>query len=364
MHARTRLLLRELAALAAVVTIFFVIFFNVTHFLLPVPSPSEEQAPVESSLSPATPPENPAPFKRNNEFLVAVLPFPSEARLYIFDQEKHLTFWKTLQLNKRPVDAAFADGLLYVAVEQDNEGWIQAWDLAQPELRREYRTGSITSLAVGKNHLFAIADDDVLLIDKETAEIARVPVDGSPLFLEYVSSLDNVFVGMEDAPEIVMINPRIASVAKIIRVSGFPQDMAVTGDQRILTVATQDDDVLSLVPLNLLRQTQAVITGQEPAAVVAGPDGRLLFVANSHSNDVSVIILSQVKRLLNIPVGSGPTELAVHPDGSAVVAFNSGEGSLSVIDMDSLQERQRLLLSADVVALLMVSEKETETSVF
>src|SRR3989338_161590 len=118
MHARTRLLLRELAALAAVVAIFFVVFFNVTHFLLPVPSPSEQQPFVESSLPPATPPENPAPFKKNNEFLVAVLSFPSEARLYTFDQEKHLAFWKTIQLNKRPVDAAFADGLLYVAVEQ------------------------------------------------------------------------------------------------------------------------------------------------------------------------------------------------------------------------------------------------------
>ena len=144
-----------------------------------------------------------------------------------------------------------------------------------------------------------------------------------------------------DAGLLLTVNPDSNSVSLIdtvslrllaeIPVGPNPQTVSVDSSGGRAYVTNRDDDTLSIVDLNLGREVEALLVGDEPFGVLASLDGRV-YVSNSGSDAIDVFDKTSLNRLARIATGPSPRGLALSSDQKRLYVTHFLSGKLTLIN--------------------------------
>ena len=106
----------------------------------------------------------------------------------------------------------------------------------------------------------------------------------------------------------------------------------------VCTFGYDSEPGATVTPVNLDAATvdPRITTGTLPAAVSASPDGRLILVADEGEDELTVIDASDGHVVATIPTGVEPDAVAVSPDGSTAVVANSDDGTVTPVNLRTM----------------------------
>ena len=107
----------------------------------------------------------------------------------------------------------------------------------------------------------------------------------------------------------------------------------------VCTYGYDSEPGATVTPVNLAHATvdPQITTGTLPAAVAASPDGRLVLVADEGEDQLTVLDASDGDVVATIPTGVEPDSVAVSPDGSIAVVADSDDGDVTPVDLRTMR---------------------------
>ena len=130
-------------------------------------------------------------------------------------------------------------------------------------------------------------------------------------------------------------------VVKQLPIGGFPYDIRIVparskvfislwGDRKVCVLDSRTNEILTSIPV-----------GDHPNAMLLSPDASLLYVACANTDDVWVIDAASdaVVETINLcpyngaPYGSTPNALALSPDGAVLYVANATNNDVAVVDV-------------------------------
>jgi YVTN family beta-propeller protein len=177
----------------------------------------------------------------------------------------------------------------------------------------------------------------------------------------------HLYVTIKGQRDVYVIDRATLKLAKKVHVSsppcgGFISDdgrefyMALGEDDAVAVMDTQTHEILrtvSLKSLDVPKPTRIM----DPGGMDVSQDGRLLYIANESADSLSILDLSTNSVLGEIPLGYGPQAVALTPDGHK--AFVTDFYSIHVVDLptrtvkttlrlkDSVQDESRMAVLED-----------------
>jgi YVTN family beta-propeller protein len=146
-----------------------------------------------------------------------------------------------------------------------------------------------------------------------------------------------VLVADEGEDELTVLDASDGDVVATIPTGVEPDAVAVSPDGSIAVVANSDDGTVTPVNLRTLRAEPPVKVGGQPDAVgIGGPDGRTALVANLAEGTVTPVNLETMKAGSSIRVGMEPDAIAVSPDGDSALVADLGSDAVTLVNLVTL----------------------------
>ena len=153
-----------------------------------------------------------------------------------------------------------------------------------------------------------------------------------------------LFIAMEAANQVAILDPGSGKITKSIKVAEAPSGLALSTDgARLYVTCAGSASTVCIVDTASLRVTDRLTAGYQAQSPVLSPDGRTLYVCNRFNNDVSVFDLAANKEIRRIAVPREPFSATVTPDGKWLLVANHLQAgrsdgdvvacSVSVIDL-------------------------------
>jgi len=157
----------------------------------------------------------------------------------------------------------------------------------------------------------------------------------------------SLYVAEVDGRQIAVVNVATQQVIRSIKVPAEPTGMALSPDgvKLYVTCAGPTNTVCEVNP-GSGQVTATLSAGHTATGAAVTPDGKQLYVCNRFNNDVSVIDLELRKETARLAAVREPCAAAVTPDGRSVYVLN-------LVPLDRLD-------SADVAAEITVIDTATQ----
>lgn len=134
----------------------------------------------------------------------------------------------------------------------------------------------------------------------------------------------------------------------------LPDAVAASPDGRLVVVADEGQDLVTVIDSSTGDVLGRVATGVEPDAVAVSPNGDLAVVADSDDGTITVVNLRTMHRAALLHVGPQPDAVAVGGQGgeTALVA-NLGNGTVTPVDLETMTAGHpiRVAKEPDAIAL-------------
>lgn len=170
---------------------------------------------------------------------------------------------------------------------------------------------------------------DVSIIDVDAlAEIARVPVTGSPAGVDIVSGA--AFVVSPDSKQLSKLRLTDGTVEAMIELPGGPIGVATTSERVFVTdfynsrFWVLDSDLGGIL--------EEHPTSSAPAGIAVSETHNLLVTADRDANAVSIFDLHTLKPRHTVTVGTRPFAVTVDEASGLIFAANVGSNSVSVVN--------------------------------
>ena len=188
-----------------------------------------------------------------------------------------------------------------------------------------------------------------------------------PSGLSVHPSTGRVFVALNAAHEVAVMDPAAKNIIKQIPVGAYPYTTLVSLDGKSVYVTNwggrkplagdatdgvapvvvnpatgiANNGSVSVIDAATLTVRKEIQVGLHPSAMALSPGGEHLYVANANSDTVSVIDTSldqvigeiDVRPFAGAPPGSAPNALAVSPDGATLYVANGGNNAIAMVDL-------------------------------
>ena len=127
-------------------------------------------------------------------------------------------------------------------------------------------------------------------------------------------------------------------VLHTVRIPGLAARADAGAEAYVCTFGYDSEPGATVTPVNLDRATAdpEITTGTLPDAVAATPDGRLVLVADEGEDQLTVIDASDGHVVATIQTGVEPDAIAVSPDGSTAVVANSDDGTVTPVNLHTM----------------------------
>lgn len=229
----------------------------------------------------------------------------------------------------------------------DTDSWDRIETLEHEHF--EFPHGLAVRASAGELWMVATRSSYVFVIDLGTNEIVEtfpthqdkshmIALDADERY-GYIANIgsDSVTVVDCDSRRIVADPP----------VGESPEGIAVHPTAGVL-VSNQDEDYLTILDVEALKEVNRALLGETPIRVVISPDTEYALVPNRESHDVSVIdcayeLGGEVRpwEIARIPVGRWPGGTTFSPEGERAFVANNKTNDISVIDTASWNEVDR-----------------------
>jgi YVTN family beta-propeller protein len=134
----------------------------------------------------------------------------------------------------------------------------------------------------------------------------------------------------------------------------LPDAITASPDGRLVVVADEGQDLVTVIDARTGDVLGRVATGVEPDAVAVSPNGDLAVVADSDDGTITVVNLRTMHRTASIHVGPQPDAVAVGgPGGETALVANLGDGTVTPVDLATLTAGRpiRVANEPDAIAL-------------
>jgi YVTN family beta-propeller protein len=129
------------------------------------------------------------------------------------------------------------------------------------------------------------------------------------------------------------INTSRLKVDGVIRVGLVPKFLTVTPDGRYLLVSDWCSYAVSVVDLQLGKETRQIYVGAYPRGIAVTADSATAYVAVMGSSHLAVLNLRTMKVARTIYVGNAPRHVVMDPAGRYLYVTLNGEGAVAKLDL-------------------------------
>ncbi len=139
-----------------------------------------------------------------------------------------------------------------------------------------------------------------------------------------------------------------------------PVAVTVSPDGRIVYVAAQDANGISVVDIDRGEPVRTLAMPAPPTGLVLSPDGAILYVTcGGPRGTVQIIDTRSLKTRSSLPVGHTPTGPALSPDGTRLYVCNRFNHDVSVIDVAGARELVRVPVTREPIAAVVTPDGRT-----
>ncbi|MBF6606257.1 MAG: beta-propeller fold lactonase family protein [Chloroflexi bacterium] len=131
---------------------------------------------------------------------------------------------------------------------------------------------------------------------------------------------------------LVKVDVERMTVVTALFLGGSPTDVRLAPDGRVVYVANQGRNGVSIVDPATMRQVAFVPTGRGAHGLAISRDARSLYVTNRLAGTLSVIDFATRRVVSSWRIGGSPDMISVSPDGTRLWISNRFSGTVSVVD--------------------------------
>ncbi len=154
-----------------------------------------------------------------------------------------------------------------------------------------------------------------------------------------------LFVTVESDHTLRLIDTRTGQTKATIKLSGRPNECAVTPDGRYVAVPIRDGDSVDIVDV-MQKKVVKVLPIKEPHNAVSTASNRYLFVSSMGSNAVNVIDLKTMSFSAIVPAGGRPRPYVISSDGKTMYVAVSYLHGFDIVDIPDKKLLQRVEMPA------------------
>jgi YVTN family beta-propeller protein len=154
-----------------------------------------------------------------------------------------------------------------------------------------------------------------------------------------------LFVTVESDHTLRFVDTTTNQITATIKLSGMPNECAVTPDGRYVAVPIRDGDSVEIVDVMQQKVVKALPI-KEPHNAVSTDSNRYLFVSSMGSNAVNVIDLETMSFSAIIPAGGRPRPYVISSDGKIMYVAVSYLHGFDIVNVPEKQVLQRVEMPA------------------
>jgi YVTN family beta-propeller protein len=160
-----------------------------------------------------------------------------------------------------------------------------------------------------------------------------------------------LWVGLDNAPSVVVIDMETNKVKSTVAVGGGLHNLAFTSDARYAYISNSTANTVTAVDTKTLAKVADINVGQTPVPIAFSSASHLLYVASINGASISVIDPAKQQVVKTIPTTRGVVALRFDPSGRYAFAVNQIESKVFVIDaaMGTLVGKTDVVKSPDQI---------------
>jgi YVTN family beta-propeller protein len=162
--------------------------------------------------------------------------------------------------------------------------------------------------------------------------IANIAVGRNPESAAVNPATKMIYVANNGDNTVSVINGTTNNVTGFITVGRGPYSLAVNPATNMIYVADDLDNAVSVINGTTNKLLGFINVGRNPESVAINPATNMIYVANNGNKTVSIIDGLTNYVIGNIAVGRNPAGLAVNPATKMIYVANNGDNTVSVIN--------------------------------
>src|ERR1700733_3997568 len=154
-----------------------------------------------------------------------------------------------------------------------------------------------------------------------------------------------LFVTVESDHTLRIVDTSTNETKATIKLTGRPNECAVTPDGRYVAIPIRDGDSVDIVDV-MQQKVVKVLPIKEPHNAVSTASNRYMFVSSMGSNAVNVIDLKTMSFSAIVPVGGRPRPYVISSDGKTMYVAVSFLHGFDIVDIPGKKVLQRVEMPA------------------
>ena len=152
----------------------------------------------------------------------------------------------------------------------------------------------------------------------------------------------------KSADGIGVFDVRQQKVTRILPGGSDPEQLALSGDGRLLYAANEDAAVLSIVETATGNILKTLPMGTEPEGVTRSPDNRFIYATSENDGTVTVISTATNEAVTTFKAGRRPRSVSFLPNGTRAFVTNENDGTVTVVDAQNHKPLHAIPLGAEL----------------
>src|SRR6202453_2982144 len=189
--------------------------------------------------------------------------------------------------------------------------------------------------------------ESVSVIDLNSLKVVDDIKIGAPLIhgLALLPDGKLLFVTVESDHTLRLVDTTTGETKSTIKLTGRPNECAVTPDGRYVAVPIRDGDSVDIVDV-LQKKVVKVLPIREPHNAVSTASNRYLFVSSMGSNAVNVVDLKTMSFSAVVPAGGRPRPYVISSDGKTMYVAVSYLHGFEIVNIPEKKVLERVEMPA------------------
>jgi YVTN family beta-propeller protein len=190
-------------------------------------------------------------------------------------------------------------------------------------------------------------DDSVSVIDLNSLKVVNDISIGATLIHGLAVRPDGkvLFVTVESDHTLRIVDTITGDIKATIKLTGRPNECAVTPDGKYVAVPIRDGDSVDIVDV-MQQKVVKVLPIKEPHNAVSAGSNRYMFVSSMGSNAVNVIDLKTMSFSAIVPAGGRPRPYVISSDGKTMYVAVSYLHGFDIVDVPEKKVLERVEMPA------------------
>jgi YVTN family beta-propeller protein len=143
-----------------------------------------------------------------------------------------------------------------------------------------------------------------------------------------------------------IIDPATQTQIGVVKVSGKPNECAVTANGKYVAVPIRDGELVDIIDVAQQKVVKSLPI-KEPHNAVNTGSNRYMYVSSMASDEVDLIDLDKMDFAAHIPAGGRPRPYVISPDGKTMYVALANLHGFSIVDIPSRKVLERVQMPSE-----------------